>query len=226
MNVASGSGSSRRWSWPYRTDAGAAGRQAGEVLSLGAHSLEFAERPPVNQQSALDLGEGRSHLVIVLFRERGGQVLPEPVEMLADDTADFLVARGSMPGVWRRSAGGGGLGRQRRHAEYLVLVGEQPGPGSQIVEELVEHRVEGVRLGNPPVSLLHVQNCVDDLAEHLVEGGGRIVAPGLAHAGTDAGLRPPHAQGRAAGLRHPTRATSLPQTAGSSRPASLDETAQ
>jgi len=37
----------------------------------------------VNQQSELHLGEGRSHLVFLLLRERCGQVLPEPVEMLA-----------------------------------------------------------------------------------------------------------------------------------------------
>jgi hypothetical protein len=53
----------------------------------------------VNQQSAFHFGEGRSHLVIVLLREGCGQVLPEPAEILADDPADFLVARGSMPGV-------------------------------------------------------------------------------------------------------------------------------
>jgi hypothetical protein len=77
-----------------------------------------------------------------------------------------------------------------------------------------------VRLGNPSVSLLHVQNHVNDLAEHLVEGGRRIVAPVRAHAGTDAGWRPPHAQGRAIGLGHRTSGTSLPVTSGSSRPAS------
>jgi hypothetical protein len=187
------------------------------------HTLELAERPPVNQQSALHLGEGRSHLVILLLGERCGQVLAEPVEMLADDPADLLIARGPMPRVRWRSAGRGRHARQRRHAECLVLVCEQPGPGSQIAEELVEHRVEGVRLGDPSVSLLHVQNHVNDLAEHLVDGGGRIVAPGRAHAGTDAGRRPPHAQGRATGLRHPTRGTSLPLTSGSSRPASPDE---
>jgi len=178
----------------------------------------------VKQQSALDLGEGRSHRVILLLRERGGQVLPEPVEMLADDTADFLVARGPMPGVRWCSAGGARHARQRRHAECLFLVSKQPGPGSQIVEELVEHRVQGVRLGNPSVGLLHVQNRVDYLAEHLVEGDGRIVAPGRAHAGTDAGRGPPLAHGRASGLRHPTRAICLPLTAGSSRAASPDET--
>ena len=151
---------------------------ARRVLSLGAHTLELAERPPVNQQFALHLGEGRSHRVILLHRERRGQVLPEPVEILADDPADLLVARGPMPGVRWRSAGRGRHARQRRHAERPVLVCEQPGPGSQIVEELVEHRVEGVRLGDPPVSLLHVQNPVNDLAEHLVEGGSRIAAPG------------------------------------------------
>src|SRR6202043_1911897 len=97
-----------------------------------------------------------------------------------------------------------------------------PGPGSQIVKELVEHRVESVRLGNPSVSLPHVQNHVNDLAEHLVEGGGRIVAPGRAHDGADRGRRPAHAQGRATGLRHPTRGTSLPLTSGSSRPAHPD----
>jgi len=144
--------------------------------------------------------------------------------MLADDTADFLVAGGPMPAVRWRSAGRARHARQRRHAECLFLVSKQPGPGSQIVEELVEHRVQGVPLGNPSVGLLHVQNRVDDLAEHLVEGGGRIMVPGRAHAGTDADRRPPPAQGRATGLRHPTRATSLPLTAGSSRAASPDET--
>jgi hypothetical protein len=76
------------------------------------------------------------------------------------------------------------------------------------------------------VSLLHVQNRVNDLAEHLVDGGGRIVAPVLAHAGTDAGRRPPHAQGRPTGLRHLTRGTSVPLTLRSSHRASPDETAQ
>ena len=174
---------------------GKARRQTGESPVSAAQALELAERPPVNQQSALHLGEGRSHLAILLLRERGGQVLPEPVEMLADDTADVLVARGPMPGVRWRSAGRARHARQRRHAECLFLVSKQPGPGSQIAEELVEHRVEGVRLGNPSVGLLHVQNRVDDLAEHLVEGGSRIIAPGRAHAGTDAGRRPPLAQG-------------------------------
>ena len=94
-----------------------------------------------------------------------------------------------MPRMRRRPASRGRHVRQRRHAERLVLVCKQPGPGSQIVEELVEHPVEGVRLGNPSVSLPHVQNRVDDFAEHLVEGGDRIVAPGLAHAGANAGQR-------------------------------------
>ncbi len=202
------------------------GRGGQASPGLGAHTLELAERPPVNQQSALHLGKGRPHLVILLLRERCGQVLPEPVEVLADDPADLLIARGPMPRVRRRSAGRGRHARQRRHAECLVLVCEQPGPGSQIGEELVEHRVEGVRLGNPSVSLLHVQNRVDDLAEHLVEGGRRIVAPGRAHAGTDAGRRPPPAQGRAIGLGHRTRGTSLPLTSGSSRPAARMTSAQ
>jgi hypothetical protein len=188
-------------------ELGKARRQAGES-SASAHTLEHAERPPVNQQPALHLAEGRSRPVILLLRERCGQVLPEPVEMLADDPADLLVARGPMPGVRRLSAGRARHARQRRHPECLFLISKQPGPGSQIVKELVEHRVEGVRLGNPSVSLLHVQNHVDDLAEHLVEGGGRIVAPGRAHAGTDAG-RPPHAQSPDTGSRHPTRGTSL-----------------
>jgi Major Facilitator Superfamily len=150
----------------------------------GAHASGLAERPHVNLQSAVHLGEGRSHLAIALLRERCGQVLREPVQILADDPADLLVARGPMPGVRRRPGGPGRHARQRRHAERQVLVCEQLGPGSQIVEELVEHRVQSVCLGNPAVSLPHVQNPVNDLAEHLVEGGGRIVAPGLAHAGT------------------------------------------
>jgi hypothetical protein len=47
--------------------------------------------------------------------------------------------------------------------------------------------------------------------------------PGRAHAGTDAGRRPPPAQGRATGLCHPTRATSPPVTARSCRAASPDD---
>src|SRR5260221_1078642 len=86
----------------------------------------------------------------------------------------------------------------------MVLVREQRGPGSQVVEEPVEQRVEGERLGDPPVSLPDVQDRVNDIAEHLVEGSGRIAALGRAHAGTDAIRRPWPAQGRATGLRHPT----------------------
>ena len=129
--------------------------------------------------------------------------------MLADDPADLFVTRCPVPGVRGLSADRARHARQRRHPEYLFLISKQPGPGSQIVKELVEHRVEGVRLGNPSVGLLHVQNHVDDLVEHLVEGGSRIVAPGRAHGGTDAGQRPPHAQGPATGSRHLTRGTSV-----------------
>jgi len=173
-------------------------------LQPGARTLELAERPSVGQQSAFYLGEDHSHLVIALLRKRCGQVLSEPVEILADDTAYVLVARGSMPGVRRRPASRGRHVRQRRHAECLVLVCEQPGPRSQIVEEPVEYRVQGVRLGNPSVSLPHVQDRIDDFAEHLVEGGHRIVTPGLAHASAEAGRRPAQAPGRATGSRHPT----------------------
>ena len=48
----------------------------------------------MGQDSSLHLGEGLSHLVIVLSGERRGQVLSEPIEMSADDPADLLVARG------------------------------------------------------------------------------------------------------------------------------------
>ena len=166
-----------------------------DLYVYGWQSLERAERPPVGQDSLLHLREGRSYPVILLLRERCGQVLREPVEMLADDPADLLVARGPVPrGRWR-SAGRARHARQRRHAECLVLVSEQPGPGSQVGEQLVEHRVEGVCLGDPSVGLLHVQDRVNDLAEHLVKSGERIVAPGQAHASTDAARRPSHTQG-------------------------------
>ena len=171
--------------------------------------LEFAERPLVNQQSALHLAEGHSHRLLLLLRERCGHVLPEPVEMLADDPADLCVTGCPVPGVGGLSAGRARHARQRRHPQCLFLISKQPAPGSQIVKELVEQRVQGVRLGNPPVGLLDVQNRVDDLAEHLVEGGDWIAAPGRAHAGTDAGRRPPRAQCPATGSRHLTRGTSL-----------------
>ena len=124
-----------------------------------AESLQVAERAPVGQASSLNLGEGRSYLVIVLLSERCGQVLPEPVEMLAGDPADLL--------------------------------GEKP----------AGLRVEGLRPGDPAASLPNVQDRIDDLAEHPVEGRGWIIARGPAHADTDAGRRPRHAQGRTTGLR-------------------------
>lgn len=166
--------------------------------------LGLAERAPVGQDSALHLGEGRTYLVILLLSERCAQVLTQPVEMLADDPADLLVARGPVPGAGWRSAGRARHARQRRHAKCLVLIREQPGPRSEVGEEPVKQRVEGVRLGDPSVSLSDVQDRIDDLAEDLVQGSGRILALGRAHAGTDAGRRPRHAQGRATGLRHST----------------------
>lgn len=176
----------------------------------------------MGQASSLNLGEGRSYLVIVLLSERCGQVLPEPVEMLADDPADLLVARGPVPGVRWRPAGCARHARQRRHTECLVLVREQPGPGSQVGEELVELCVEGLRLGDPAVSLPNVQDRIDDLAKHLVEGGGWIIARGRAHADTDAGRRPRHARGRTTGLRHPTpRDLLISDRASSARPARM-----
>ena len=135
----------------------------------------------MGQDSSLHLAEGRSHLVIVLLGERCGQVLSEPVEMLADDPADLLVARGPVPGVGGVRPAALGMYASGDTPEGLVLVGEQPGPGPQVGEQLVEHRVEGVRLGDPSVRLPDVQDRVNDLAEHLVEGGGRILVPGRAH---------------------------------------------
>src|ERR1035441_3949669 len=52
--------------------AQAAAQHAAEAAQA-AHTLENAERPPVNQQPALHLAEGRSRLVILLLRERCGQ---------------------------------------------------------------------------------------------------------------------------------------------------------
>ena len=77
-----------------RAEGPAAGRR---VLRPGVRPSELAERPHVNQQSAFHLGEGRSHVVIVFVRERCCQMLPEPVEILADDAADLLVDGGPMP---------------------------------------------------------------------------------------------------------------------------------
>ena len=130
--------------------------------------------------SSFHVGEGRSHLVILLLSEPSGQVMSEPVQMLADDPADLLVARGPVPGVRWRSAGRALHARQGRRAECLVQVREQPGPSSQVGEELVEQRMESIRLGDPSVSLPDVQDRVNDLVEHLVEGSDRIVARGRA----------------------------------------------
>jgi hypothetical protein len=57
------------------------------------------------KDSSLHRGEGRSHLVILVSSERRGQVLSDPVEMLADDPAGIFVARGPVRGLRRRSAG-------------------------------------------------------------------------------------------------------------------------
>ena len=48
--------------------------------------------------------------------------------------------------------------------------------------------MEGVGLRDLSVSLLHVLHQVDDLAEHLVEGGDRIVGRGRAHLGNDTAI--------------------------------------
>lgn len=69
---------------------------------LAAKNSEFAECALVGLNSLLYLGEGRSYLVILLLRERCGQVSGQPVEMLTDDPADLLAARGPIPVVrWR-----------------------------------------------------------------------------------------------------------------------------
>ena len=87
----------------------------------------------------------------------------------------------------------------RPYSKADANLGLRKGSLSGRTKGSVEYRVQSVRLGNPPVSLPHVQNRVDDFAEHRVEGGDRIVPPRLAHAGADAGRRPAHGQGRATG---------------------------
>jgi hypothetical protein len=52
----------------------------------------------VGPDSSFHLGKGRSHLVILWFSEPSGQVMSEPVQMIAEDPADLLVARGPVPG--------------------------------------------------------------------------------------------------------------------------------
>jgi len=144
-------------------------------------SSEFAERVYVVQDALLYLGERRSNLVILLLSERRGQMPGEPVEMLANDPADFLAAGDPIPGVRRRPARPARHARQRRHAERPVGLREHLGPGSQVGEEPVEHPVQGLRPGNPAAGLPDVQDRVNDLAEHLVEGDSRILARGRAH---------------------------------------------
>ena len=187
------------------------------------------------QQSALHLAEGNSRRVLLLLRERRGHVLPEPAEMLADDPADLFVARCPVPGVRGLAAGRGRHARQRRHPECLFLISKQPGPGSQIVKEQVEHPVEGVRPGNPPVGLLHVQNHVNDLAEHLAEGGqpDRRARAGSPDRRAGAGSRRHRCEPAAPAPARPgywitpSHPRDLPAlTSGSSHPASPDETAQ
>ena len=92
-----------------------------QVLNLSAHASELPERLPVNQQSAFHLGQDRSHLVVLLLCERCGQVLPEPVEILANDAADLLIARGprqsmtSLSTWFRAAAGSSRPASSRRH---------------------------------------------------------------------------------------------------------------
>ena len=84
---------------------------------------------------------------------------PSRSRLLADDPADLLVARGPVPAGRWRPAGRARHIRQRRHPEGLVLVrAARPRPSGR--RELVEHRVEGMRLGDPSVRLPDVQDRV------------------------------------------------------------------
>jgi len=157
---------------------------------------------------------------VLLLGERCGQVPGEPAEMRADDPADLLSARTPVPGVrWRPALPGRHAG-QRRHAERPVLFREQLGPASQIGEELVEHPMQGLGSGNPAGRLPDVQDRVNDLAEHLVKGGGRILAPRRAHAATSAGRGPPRPWSQPPRLRHPTSGDLLIPGPGTHSPAS------
>ena len=147
------------------------------------------------------------HLVILWPSQRGGQVFREPVEMLADDLADFLSGRAPVPRVRWCPARPARHARQRRHAERPVLGREQLGPRSQVGEELVEHPVQGLRPGDPAGCLPDVQERVNDLVEHLVEGGRRILAPGRAHRSTRAGRWPAYRPGQAFDYAIPRRAS-------------------
>jgi len=70
----------------------------------------------MDQQSAFHLGDGLSRLVAVLLRDGCGQVLPEPVEILADDT----VAPGA---IWAQMSTIGVAGIDRVAA---LAAGERP----------------------------------------------------------------------------------------------------
>ena len=82
------------------------------------------------------------------------------------------------------------------HTECFILLNEQLSPHPQVAKEPVELGVESLRLGDLHMRLLDVLHHVDDLAEHLIEGVGRIVGWGRAHVGKEPGRRPWKLEGR------------------------------
>ena len=93
----------------------------------------------MDEQATLDLGKSRPRPIVVLRGQRGGHVLPQPVEMVVDEpaqTSSSVAAPGHRLGGFRPATLG--MTAERREAERLVPFDEQPGPSPEVVGELVE----------------------------------------------------------------------------------------
>ena len=129
----------------------------------------------------LDIGQRAPRSLVPLFGSRSRHVILEPTEVLVHHGAHLIVGRVSGPEVGRHSAFDGRHEGQRTDAQSRVPLAEQRLPCREIAEEPIKVGVQFVVLWDLPFRLFDLSDHIDDVAQHAVQRGQRVLGRGGVH---------------------------------------------
>jgi len=129
----------------------------------------------LRDRSALERGSSILFAVIILFLLGNREVICHSVKMIHEGPAYLFVRGGSGPKIERRPTGNARHARKRRDAKLLVFLDQQARPAFQVLEKPIDLGVQFVATGDLSGRLLDVLDHVNNVTQHAVEGGDRIV---------------------------------------------------
>jgi hypothetical protein len=141
----------------------------------GSGCSGIAQRSNVVHQFYSHRLEESPRSVIILFLLGNREVICHSVKMIHEGPAYLFVRGGSGPKIERRPTGNARHARKRRDAKLLVFLDQQARPAFQVLEKPIDLGVQFVATGDLSGRLLDVLDHVNNVTQHAVEGGDRIV---------------------------------------------------